>query len=558
MDEIAMGLCLGHNPSVAIARNGELEFAIEQEKVSGVKNQLFFVKDAIRCGLAGCGLSPKDVKRIAIHADPETHHGLRGGDLPLRFEAVPFAYLSFLRHVANKKIWLRHLGLDPGATVSFHGHHKSHAAEAFLQSGLENAAILVVDGRGESESTTFWKGDGSGLHLLHSIPPSESIGYLYLMFTSFMGFRYGDEYKVMGLASYGKPLLKEKILEVFNSRERRKALMRDGYITELSLHAFRVRKDIGKPPKNSEFSNFAEKWPMGFTEKADLAASLQAATEEIVLGYAKRLLEMAGEKNLCISGGVAQNSVLNGKLVSESGFEKIFVSSCPNDGGTAAGAAMLACGRKAGKREGAPSPFLGPKIDVERTLALLEKAGFSYRKAGEPEKEVAKLLNEGEAVGLARGRAEFGPRALGHRSIIANPSDAGIKDRLNTIKGRELFRPLAPSVKAECAEEYFVTKGAKSPYMSFVFEAREKARSLAPAIVHVDGSSRVQTVEREFEPGYWKLLDCFERLSGFCIVLNTSLNLAGFPLAATGEEVVRTMKNSQLRHLLLEDYMVER
>ncbi|MFH0884779.1 MAG: carbamoyltransferase C-terminal domain-containing protein [Candidatus Micrarchaeota archaeon] len=479
----------------------------------------------------------------------------------MRFEVVPFLYASFLRYAMPNPLWMKYLELSPATSLQFHKHHEAHAAECFFQSGFKRAAVLVVDGRGENESTTFWKANGRELVLLDSKPPSVSVGYLYLIFTSLLGFRYGDEYKVMGLSSYGSPVYGEEILRLHNSPDPK--MLRDPYLMHLSLHAFGLGKPPGRPPKSSLFSRFFRRYPLEFEDKADIAASLQWATERIVMGYAKKLQKITDEDYLCLSGGVAQNSVLNGKIIFKAGFEKVFVSSCPNDAGTAVGAAILSAFEDAKKPDfraeyTAASPFLGPDLSIENAIRLSEKEGFSYRKLKEPLQIVSQLLCEGEVVGIAMGRAEFGPRALGHRSILANPSDEDMKDRINKIKGRELFRPLAPSVKAEKAADYFASGNADSPYMSFVFEAKKKTCQLAPAIVHVDGSSRIHTVDRKLQPDYWKLLDCFEKLAGFPILLNTSLNIAGYPLAATEKDVIATMKRSALRYLLLDDYLVEK
>lgn len=563
--DIIVGLCLGHNPSIAIIKNGSLVFAFEQEKVSHIKNQHFFIKEAVKTALDFCKISPKDITAIGIHADPNFYAGLNKQLLPLKFELAPWAYSLFLKYIIPKKFWLRHLGFDPNTPVVFQQHHKCHAAEAFFQSVFKDSAVLVLDGRGENESTSVWNAKENTLTPLYREPPSVSVGYFYLIFTSFLGFKYGDEYKVMGLASYGKPIFKDRILKFFElmKDEKKKAeILDDPYLFDLTLHCFSLKK-ITKPPSNSLFSKFVKNWPLTFKEKADIAASLQTATEDIVLQYIKDLKKhMPKQKNICLSGGVAQNSVLNGRIALESGFDNVFISSCPNDAGTAVGAAILTanqigCKLNLNLNNTTANPFLGPNISNDGLDQILDEANVNYKYLKDPFKHVAKLIFDGEFVGVARGRAEFGPRALGNRSIIANPSDASVLNKLNMIKGRESFRPLAPSVKAEHASRYFFCKEMTSPYMSFVFKAKRITKQLAPAIVHVDGSCRVQTVKKTFQPDYWHLLDCFESYSGFSILLNTSLNLAGDPLVATEKDALSMFKRSKLKYLLLGDYLVE-
>ena len=424
------------------------------------------------------------------------------------------------------------------------GHHLTHAASAFYVSPFEEAAILVMDALGERDCTSFFLGRGTRITRLRSWPFPHSWGFLYATITGYLGFRQNrDEYKVMGLAGFGQPRYAAAL-------ERVVGLQRDGSL-RLDLRYFhpafkgpqylhrKFAEAFGPPRRPGE--------PM--TERhADLAASLQEVLERSALRLAATLHRLTGARALCVAGGVGLNCRMNGRLLREGPFQQLFVPPGPHDAGCAMGAALLSYYAlvKEGKRVPLTSAALGPQFTDDEIRRALEAGKIRYEEPEEITEEVAASLARGEIVGWFQGRMEWGPRALGSRSILANATKPEMPELVNRlIKHREAFRPFAPAVLAERAHDYFELD-QPSPFMQFVAPVRAERRHEIPAVVHVDGTARVQTVTQEATPLFWRLLKSVEARTGVPLVLNTSFNVDGEPIVCTPEDALRTFFSSGL------------
>lgn len=440
------------------------------------------------------------------------------------------------------------------AEFSYLSHHLTHAASAFYVSPYDRAAILVMDAMSERESTSFFLGEGTRIKCLKRIDFPQSWGFLYSMFTQYLGFKSNsDEYKVMGLAAYGKPTFVPEILTMIRLQRTGEPRLDWSYFdaafrgpTYFSDKFFRI---FGPPRLKDE--------PV--TERhQNLAASIQHVLETSALSMAEELYRLTGVKQLCVAGGVGLNCLMNSRLLLESPFRDVFVPPGPHDGGCAMGAALLVAHQQLGRPRGyvMTTVGLGPEYSDADIRVTLESCKVGYTRSANIEADTADLLAQGKIVGWFQGRMEWGPRALGYRSILADPTRPEMRDRVNAVvKYREDFRPFAPAVLAESVGDYFLDI-KESPFMLFVARARPEQASKIPSVLHVDGTARLQTVDRATHPRFWNMIRAFADRRGVPMVLNTSFNVQGEPIVSTPRDAVRCFFSCGLDVLAIGDYLV--
>jgi carbamoyltransferase len=530
-----------HDPAAALVIDGEVVAAAEEERFSRRKHgkrpvpySAWELPDqAAAWCLRYAGLEPGDLDQVAYGYDPRLCRPADelGLDDPWDHLRVRYAKRAPRFLAASLP------GLDPGI-VTFVPHHLAHASSACLAAGLPRSAVLVLDGRGEAVSHLAGHMVGSTLDVLASQPLPDSLGLLYEDVTEHLGFlRSSDEYKVMAMASYGTPTFQPQIARAVA------ATGEGGFRTDPIDWASLV-----KPLRRGE------PWTQ---DHADLAASVQRVLEEVLLDLVRWLHRQTGEAALTMAGGVALNCVANSRVASEGPFETVWVQPAAGDSGTALGAA-LHCAVVAGDR---PSPMRG--VDLGRGWtddeieAWLLTARVPYEKPVDIAETVAECLADNQVVGWFQGRSEYGPRALGHRSLLAHPGHPANLERMNDIKGREQFRPVAPMVLLDRAPDIF--RGPlPSPYMLFVHDVVPEWRDRIPAVVHVDGTARIQTVDRGAEPLVARLLERFERLTGLPVVVNTSLNTAGRPMVDDPRDALECFGSAPVDALAIGPFLVRR
>jgi len=447
-------------------------------------------------------------------------------------------------------------------------HHRSHLASAFFASPFEEAALLSIDGSGDFTTTMIAIGKGNKIEVLDSVDFPVSCGLFYTAFTQFLGFpHYGDEYKVMGLAPYGVPRYTEKVKQVLKFLPNGLYTWNDEYFVQPTKAGFKYENNIpsvgnlyssrfmqvfGEPrKKNEELSQYHK----------DLAASVQRVTEELIFYILRHLKERTGMDNVCIAGGVAQNSVANGNIAEATGFKGIYIPSAGHDAGISMGSALYYYNHVLGKQRmpAIYSAYTGSRFSNEEIEAFLRSRNIQYRRLGDAElyDVVTDKLMEPGVVGWFNGRAEFGPRALGAQSIIADPRNPKAKDLLNLkIKRRESFRPFAPSILKEYIGEYF-TRTDEVPFMEKVFPIKAEKQATIPAVTHVDGTGRLQTVDATVSPRYYGLIDTFRKKTGVPILLNTSFN-ENEPIVNSPAEALDCFLRTQMDMLVLENCVIER
>jgi carbamoyltransferase len=448
------------------------------------------------------------------------------------------------------------------ARVTFVTHHEAHAASAFFVSPFESAAVLTVDGVGESQTTSIHRAHGDGLEELESLHYPHSLGLFYAAFTALLGFRVNEgELTLMGLAACGRPTQVDAVREVVR-------LAADGSF-ELDLAAFGHHAHPERPYARSLVARFGEprdarrRWDLDDPADrrwADVAASVQLVLEDALLGLCRRARERSGAPDLCLAGGVALNSVAVARIARTAGFERVFVQPAAGDAGGALGAAILGALALGDPRPPAiESALLGVPANPARALDVANALGLDARRITDPAGRMADALVAGQRVGLVHGRCEWGPRALGGRSLLASPRDAATRDQLNRMKRREPFRPFAPAVLEERASEHF---GPLSPtvgrFMTSTTEVRPESRSALAAVTHVDGSARVQTVTASSSPLLHAILEEMDTRTGVPVVLNTSLNGRGQPICGDEVDALGCMSELGLSALLVEDVWIAR
>jgi carbamoyltransferase len=561
-----LGLNAYHADSAAaLVVDGEVVAAVEEERFLRLKHWAGFPEQAIRWCLSEGGITLADVDQVAVNQDPRANLRHRVG-YAIRRRPSPALVLERLRNQRQRltigsEIRAR-LGHEPNVTHV--EHHLAHLASAFWISPYNDAVALSVDGFGDFASVAWGPAtrDG-GIRIDGRILFPHSLGLFYEALTQYLGFpHYGDEYKVMGLAPYGEPRYREQLLEVVR-------LLPDGTF-ELNVEYFRHhRESVGYvwdntiPHSGTLYSDALVELlgpPRGADEPLadrhrDLARSVQAVYEDAFFHLLNALGERYDTDRLCLAGGCAANSVANGKVHLRSQFAESFIAPSGGDAGGAVGAALHLC-----RAHATDSPYLGPSYDADEIRAALDAARCTYEVVDDEQAlcaRTAEAIANGEVVGWFQGRLEWGPRALGNRSIVCDPRRGDMKEILNAkIKRRESFRPFAPSILRERTAEWF-EHDAPVPYMSKVFQIREEQRARVPAVTHVDGSGRLQTVDREANPRYYRLIEEFERRTDVPMVLNTSFN-ENEPIVCTPQEALGCFLRTEMDVLVLGDQFVRR
>lgn len=574
-----------HDSAACLVSDGQLLAAAQEERFTRKKHDPGFPACAARYCLRAAGLSPADVDYVVFYDKPFS-----------KFERIFETYLAFApkgfkSFATSMPVWLKdklfqrtliaealneHLGndVDWSRRLRFSEHHLSHAASAFFPSPFHEAAVLTMDGVGEWTTTSLAIGKGKELSVYKEIHFPHSLGLLYSAFTYYIGFKVNSgEYKVMGLAPYGEPkyvhLIKEHLINIKEDGSFHLDMSFFDYCTGLTMTNGRFETLFGGPARRPE---------SGLTQREmDLAASIQAVTEEVVLRLAKEIRTTTGQRNLCLAGGVALNCVANGKLMREKLFDNIWIQPASGDAGGAVGAAlaayhlMLEEPRSVHAGDSMNGAYLGPEFSQREIEERLGKAGAVFTAEIDEAliDSVAHALIDGKAVGWMQGRMEFGPRALGGRSIIADPRSPTVQKQLNLkVKYRESFRPFAPSVLREDVSQWFQLH-SDSPYMLLVADVlstkqlpmseKQKqlfgidklnvVRSEIPAVTHVDYSARVQTVHNTTNPRFHRLISKFKELTGCPVLVNTSFNVRGEPIVCTPEDAFRCFMGTEIEML---------
>ncbi len=551
-----------HDSAAALMIDDVVVAAAAEERFSRTKHSLDFPSSAIAACLKLGGIEVKDLDAVIFYEKPllkfERIICMSAMAFPRGFrvfrDSMPLwaKYKLFIREMIREKIGYQ-------GRICFADHHYAHAASSFFASGFEEAAILTMDGVGEWATMTRGRGAGSRIALTHELRYPHSLGLLYSAFTAFLGFRVNNgEGKVMGLASYGQPTMYDKLV-------RNVVDVRDDGSFRLNLDYFSFHKDLVmySPRLIAEFGPPRKPESTITPRDEDLSASLQKVVETVVLKVARRLQEETGLRKLCIAGGVGLNSVANGLVLEQLDYESIFVQPASGDDGGALGSALYLCHQIEGRprRWKMDHAYLGPANDadeVERFLLLRGLPHRRYRDSAALVDRAAADLQAGRIVGWVQGRMEYGPRALGARSILANPTLPDMKDVLNRrVKHREPFRPFAPAVPIERVGEFF-DPPYESPYMLLVVRTRPEKRALLPSITHVDGTARLQTVRRETHPRYYDLIVRFGERTGVPVILNTSFNIRGEPIVCDYGDAITAFLNTDMDCLALEDcYLVK-
>ncbi len=571
-----------HDSAACLVRDGEIIAAAQEERFTRKKHDFDFPSRAIDYCLQEAGISRKDLDYVTFYEKPF-----------IKFERLLFTYLryaplgisSFMRAMPlwlKEKLFLKDLineKLSREDSIIFPSHHESHAASAFFPSPFEEAAILTMDGVGEWATASIGHGQGHQIEILKELRFPHSLGLLYSAFTYYAGFRVNSgEYKLMGLAPYGEPtyvnLIKKNLVDIKNDGSIKLNMKYFNYPCGLTMTNGAFHKLFGGPPRKPEGE---------LTQKEmDMARSIQFVTEEIMLKMANYAYEITGSENLCLAGGVALNCVGNGKILREGKFENVWIQPAAGDAGGALGAALFVWYQYLDHRRtvasGADSQkgsLLGPSFD-EDVAAFVQKEGLVCENIpqGQLAAIVAQLLSEENVVGISQGRMEFGPRALGTRSILGDSRSEKMQEVMNLkIKFRESFRPFAPAVLKEKAGQYFDFQG-ESPYMLLTVPVQEdkrlpggvslkpglaqlkNKRSVIPAVTHVDNSSRVQTVTREHNVFFYDVIKAFDDLTGCPVVINTSFNVRGEPIVATPQDAYRCFMSTHMDYLVLGPYLL--
>jgi carbamoyltransferase len=547
-----------HDSSACLARDGELLFAVAEERISRVKHDARFPHNAIRACLEFAGIRAGQLDEVCFGwqtAGPVFRHDLKSyatGKMPLTYLSglnSTLYFLSMWHQESGAKKFAQHFG-PTRAKMRFVDHHLAHAISAYAYSGFDEAAVAVMDGRGAWEATSLWHGRGGRLEPVLTIPFPDSIGFFYSGFTEFLGFQpNSDEWKVMGLAPYGQPGVDlSSFIDVKAAPYRVHA--RELATNGTAAHA-RMTARLG-PPRNAE-SEIDDR-------HKNIAYAVQDACEMAMMNVVRLAIEKTGCRNVCLAGGVVLNSKANGKIAASGMVEQIFVQPAASDDGVALGAALAPYLENNGRLPNKPMRhgYWGPSFDDESIEAALRIYKLRCTKLTDPAGAAAELLSQGKILGWFQGRMEFGPRALGSRSILADPRDPEMNAKVNNaVKFREWWRPFAPSLKREAASEY-LESATDSPFMILTAQVRPEKRAVIPAVTHVDGSARPQTVEKEINPLYWRLIDEFGKRTGVPVIMNTSFNLRGEAIVHTPTDAIRTFFSSGMDALVMGSYLVEK
>jgi carbamoyltransferase len=571
-----LGLNAFHaDSSAAIFKDGVLIAATEEERFTRVKHWAGFPVQAIRFCLKEAGIGLGDVEHITIGRDPRAKFLNKLGYLRKNPSLIMSAFgrLRNSQEVSSLESLFMQVDhrVQPSVVkgrIRQIEHHRSHLASAFFASPYDEAALLSIDGSGDFTTTMIGVGRGSSIEVIDSVDFPVSIGLFYTAFTQYLGFpHYGDEYKVMGLAPYGEPRYMDKVLSLIKFLPNGLFDWDKRFFVQPSKAGFEYDNHV--PTVGNLFSErFAELF--GPARKRgeeltqhhrDLASSVQRATEQIIFHLLRELRNRTGMRDVCIAGGVAQNSVANGKIAEATGFEGVYIPSAGHDAGISMGSALYHHHHNLGmpRNPAILSAYTGARFTNEEVEAILREKGIVYRRMEDEQlfDHVTDRLIASGVVGWFNGRAEFGPRALGGRSIIADPRNPNAKDLLNLkIKRRESFRPFAPSILKEHTAEYF-TRSDEVPFMEKVFPIRPEKHGVIPAVTHVDGTGRLQTVDRHISPRYYDLIERFRQKTGVPILLNTSFN-ENEPIVNTPQEAIDCYLRTKMDMLVIENCVIER
>jgi carbamoyltransferase len=563
--------------SAALFHKGKLVAATEEERFTRIKHWAGFPEQAIRFCLQEAGITLAQVDYITIGRDPKAKF-FRKIRFVVRHPSAGFfnlkTRLKNAREVESLEFMFSNSfpnlqRSDLSGKIRHIEHHRSHLASAFFASPFEESAILSIDGSGDFTTTMIAHGKGRDIDVLDSVDFPHSVGLFYTAMTQYLGFpHYGDEYKVMGLAPYGKPTYADQLLRMVR--------LKSNGLFELDLSYFNIFQtgiihygDDHKPNVATLFSRKVEillgKARSGndplTQEHKNIASSIQFVTEKIYMHLLNGLYNRTGLKAICIAGGVAQNSVANGKVIAQTKFNELYIPSAGHDAGISMGSALYHynANLKQDRQPAIRSAFTGARFSNEEIEKCLDSNQLHYQRLEDEDlfHQIVQILVSGGVVGWFQGRAEFGPRALGGRSILADPRRTDAKELLNEkIKRRENFRPFAPSILEEYVDEYFELTDSV-PFMEKVFPIREAKRHVIPAVTHVDGTGRLQTVSKIISPKYYGLIDAFRKTTGIPILLNTSFN-ENEPIVNTPQQAIDCFMRTKMDILVLENCMIKR
>jgi carbamoyltransferase len=584
--------CYYHDSAACILESGSIVAAAQEERFTRIKHDQSFPVNAVRYCLAEAGMAGGQLDAVAFYDKPLLKfHRI----LETSFAVAPRGRTPFLKALpvwVNEKLWIEprirdslvSCGVEPPETIHFSEHHESHGASAFYPSPFSEAAVLTVDGVGEWATSTVGVGEGSELRILEQLSFPHSLGLLYSAFTYFTGFKVNSaEYKLMGLAPYGEgtytDLIREHLIDIKEDGSFRLNLDYFGYLDDLVMTNDRFAELFGGPPRKSEA-------PITRREM-DLAKSVQEVTEEVVLRMARHARRLTEKDALCLAGGVALNCVANGKLLREGIFKDLWVQPAADDAGGALGAALVVWHKAFGKprdsdgvHDAMQGSLLGPEFSAQQIREYLDAQGAVYHELSDEDwaPTLAELVADEKVMGLFHGRMEFGPRALGNRSIVGDPRSRKMQSVMNLkIKFRENFRPFAPACLEDRLGEYF-DLDRPSPYMLLVADLKQERRidedegardldvnervnqqrSDLPAITHVDYSARIQSVNAESNPRFHRLLSAFHDRTGCAVLINTSFNVRGEPIVCTPEDAHRCFMRTEMDCLVLGPFLLHK
>ncbi|MER9051776.1 carbamoyltransferase [Mesorhizobium sp. M0923] len=539
-----------HDGAAVLVRDGRVIAAVEEERLNRMKHSNKLPIRSIQYCLSAAGVQLNDIDRVALYASEPYANAMLEGMSASHPDilSIPLDAKTLVQDLLTREFGTK---LD-SSRISFVSHHQAHAVSAFAMSGFEQSLILAIDGSGDFLSGLLAVGSGTEITQLEAFPENNSLGLFYLETIRYLGYGLFDEYKVMGLAPYGDPAPYRELFEQFYELSANGG----GYRVHLDRIGTALLRNIEVRRKGMPFTQ----------QHRDVSASLQEALERIVFHILRHHREATGMKRLCLAGGVAHNCTMNGKLLYSGLFEDIFVQPASHDAGCALGAALIVSNEM-----GRPAPcerlqgvYWGPDLGSERAVQqeLNAWAGhLEVERSDDVASSAADWIANGAVIGWVQGRSEFGPRALGNRSILADPRPAANKDRINAmVKKREGYRPFAPSVLEEDASEFFDLPDGRHefPFMNFVVRVRDSKRALLGAITHVDGTARLQTVSRNANPAYWEVINAFKKRTGTPILLNTSFNNNAEPIVDSVADAIATFLTTELDGLVVGPFLVKK
>tara|TARA_A100001037_G_scaffold164842_1_gene148391 strand:- start:3225 stop:5003 length:1779 start_codon:yes stop_codon:yes gene_type:complete len=590
---IILGIsCYFHDASAALISDGQLIAAAEEERFTRIKHDYSYPTNAIEFCLKKASIDASDIDYVVFFEKPFTKFERL---LKTAIQGFPRTYWMFAQSMRTwlfDKLWIKgliadHLKIDP-KNIMFSEHHISHAASAYYCSPFKESAILTFDGVGEWATTTIGKGTGGKLEIEDEIHFPHSLGLLYSAFTAFLGFEVNEgEYKVMGMAPYGKPKYVSEVYKIIRINEDNSFWLDQKYLsfhystkksfTKKMIQLFGEPRDANIPffTKSSGYPSYFGDKPSNFEELsaynqhyADIAASIQIVAEEMILELATEACRRSGSNNLCLAGGVALNSVANGRILRETPVENLYIQPAAGDGGCALGAALYLWHDGLGNSENRfimDHAYWGEEYNDDQISKAIDSSEFNSQYINNEDDLLdmtVDRLTSGKVIGRFNGRFEWGPRSLGNRSILADPRSNEMKDLVNTkIKFREPFRPFAPSALAEIAESYFelpnATDNMAARFMLLVTNVHEDKQDLIPAVSHM-GTARVQTVYKETNSSYYNLIERFGQSTGVPILLNTSFNVRGEPIVSSPNDALNTFRNSGIDTLVIGNHIVDK